>query len=70
LAHLLLVAGAVEGMELDINPQWVTLSTYFTAPGQTNPAVVAGQNLIPGMYYGPSRFISYSERDFLALVSS
>ncbi|HEX3841908.1 MAG TPA: hypothetical protein VHU85_14035 [Acidimicrobiales bacterium] len=70
LAHLLLVAGAVEGMELDINPQWVTLSTYFTAPGQTNPAVVAGQNLIPGMYYGPNRFISYSERDFLALVSS
>jgi len=70
LAHLLLVAGAVEGMELDINPQWVTLSTYATAPGQSNPDVLTGGNLIGGMYYGPDRFISYSERDFLALVSS
>ena len=69
LAHLLIAAGAVEAMELDINPQWVTFSSYFTAPGQSNPAVLAGANLIGGMYYGPGRFISYSERDFLALVS-
>ena len=67
LAHLLIVAGAVEGMELDINPQWVTLSTYTTAPGQSNPDVLTGANLIGGMYYGPDRFLSYSERDFLAL---
>ncbi len=69
LAHLLLVAGAVEAMELDINPQWVTLSTYATAPGQANPAVVTGQNLIGGMYFGPDRFITSSERDFLATLA-
>ena len=70
LAHLLLVAGAVQGMELDINPQWVTYSTYQTAPRQSNAQALTGQNLIGGMYYGPDRFISYSERDFFALVSS
>jgi hypothetical protein len=69
LAHLLLVAGAVEAMELDINPQWVTLSTYATAPGQANPAVVTGKNLIGGMYFGPDRFITSSERDFLATLA-
>ena len=32
LAHVLIQAGAVRAMELDINPQWVSFS-YYTSPG-------------------------------------
>ncbi len=69
LAHLLISAGAVEAMELDINPMWVTFSTYATAPGQNDPAQVVGSLLVPGMYFGPERFLSSSNRDFFALFA-
>jgi hypothetical protein len=66
LASLLIAAGAVEGMEMDINPQWPIFATYVTAPGQTNPAVVTGANLLGGMAFPPSRFLTPSDRDFFA----
>ena len=36
LANLLVDAGAVRAMELDINPDWVQYSTYAGAPGASS----------------------------------
>jgi hypothetical protein len=58
LAEVLIEAGAVRAMELDINPQWVSFS-YF------NPT--SGASLIPGMNYGPGHWLSGSQRDFFAV---
>ncbi len=69
LAHLLIAAGSIEGMELDINPEWVTFSSYTTSPGQSDPANLTGWNLIGGMYFGPSRFITSTNRDFFAVLA-
>jgi hypothetical protein len=65
LANVLIQAGAVEAMELDINPQWPIFTTYTTVPGQ--PATdVQGANLLPGMYYPPDHFTTLDNRDFFA----
>ena len=69
LAHLLIAAGAVEAMELDINPMWPVFATYVTAPGQSNPLVVAGSDILPGMQFGPGHFISSDDRDFFAVLT-
>jgi hypothetical protein len=61
LAQVLIQAGAVKAMELDINPQWVSFS-YYTGPG-------SGGDLIPGMFYGPSHWLSGSGRDFIAVFA-
>jgi len=59
LADVLIRAGAVRAMELDINPQWVAFS-YYPSPGD-------GADLLPSMHYGPDRWLSGSTRDFLAV---
>jgi hypothetical protein len=59
LAQVLIQAGAVRAMELDINPQWVSFS-YYTGPG-------SGSDLVTGMRFGPSRWLSGSSRDFFAV---
>jgi hypothetical protein len=46
-------------MELDINPQWVAFA-YYTGPS-------AGTDLLPGMLYDPSHWLSGSSRDFIAV---
>jgi hypothetical protein len=60
LAEVLIKAGAVRAMELDINPQWVAFS-YYGGPGP-------GADLLPGMVYGPSHWLTGSFRDFVAVV--
>jgi hypothetical protein len=60
LAQVMIQAGAVRAMELDINPQWVSFC-YYTGAG-------AGSVLLPGMNYGPSHWLSGSERDFVAVL--
>ena len=70
LAHLLIAAGAVEAMQLDINPQWPIYSTYATSPGQPNPANVTGWNLISGMNYSPNLFLAGNGRDFFSIFSN
>jgi hypothetical protein len=60
LAQVMIEAGAVRAMELDINPQWVSFC-YYTGAG-------TGNVLLPGMNYGPSHWISGSGRDFIAVV--
>ena len=61
LAHVLIQAGAVRAMELDINPQWVSFS-YYTSPG-------SGTDLLASMRYGPSHWLSGSARDFIAIFA-
>jgi hypothetical protein len=68
LAALLVRAGAVRAMELDINPAWVDFATYAPAAGQLASAS-NGSNLLSSMVSdGPARcFWSWWERDFFTL---
>ena len=56
LANLLVRAGAVRAMELDINTDWVDFSTYRPAT-PTGPASAAnGTELLPTMTGTPARY--------------
>jgi Phosphodiester glycosidase len=61
LAQILVHAGAVRAMQLDINSYWVTFITY----SQRN----AGQpsSLLPGMTRGLDRYLAPDDRDFFAV---
>jgi hypothetical protein len=61
LAAILIRAGAVRAMELDINSYWVSFITY-RYPGATGPA-----NLLTGMTRSPSRYLTQDDRDFFAV---
>jgi hypothetical protein len=68
LAHLLVRAGAVRAMELDINTDWVDYATYapHAANGPASPA--NGKALLPDMVGGVNRyFASWWTRDFLTM---
>ena len=68
LANLLVRAGAVRAMELDINPFWTTFAAYSPRP-QTGAATPSnGVDLLPDMIGGPSRFFELSwARDFVTM---
>jgi hypothetical protein len=67
LADILIRAGAIEGMELDINVDWVQYSTY-TGPLKTPINGGNGQSLLPSMPGTPSRYFqSYWGRDFFTM---
>jgi len=70
LADLLVRAGSVRAMELDINPFWPIFAT-FSPPSATGLASAAnGTDLLSGMSGGPVRFFSASwARDFIALFA-
>ncbi|MDX6481402.1 MAG: hypothetical protein QOG85_1912 [Gaiellaceae bacterium] len=61
LADILVRAGAVRGMELDINPEWYTLITYRHHDGLV-PSVVA-----PNYQQPASRYLYPDDRDFFAV---
>jgi hypothetical protein len=61
LAQILIRAGAVRAMELDINSYWDSFITY-AAPGAGRPA-----NLLPDMVRSPDRYLSPDDRDFFAV---
>ncbi len=67
LANVLVRAGAVTGMQLDINTDWVQYSTYTGAPN----AVITGANgtsLLSTMNGPPSRyFATWWNRDFYTM---
>ena len=63
LADLLVRAGAVRGMQLDINSYWVNLFTYG-APGGGSPS-----KLLPSMTRSKYRYLSPDERDFFAVLA-
>lgn len=59
LAQVLIQAGAVRGMQTDINPMWVSFS-YYSSP-------TTGTDLLGGMYFGPEHWLYGSARDFFAV---
>jgi hypothetical protein len=68
LAALLVRAGAVRAMELDINTDWVNLATY--APSTPNGAASAtnGTDLLSNMVGQPNRYFeTWWARDFITL---
>jgi hypothetical protein len=68
LAKLLVRAGAVRAMVLDMNPLWPVFATYTpSAPGA--PATAAnGKDLLATMLQSPARFFeSAYARDFIAM---
>ncbi|MFN2608135.1 MAG: hypothetical protein ABR511_09625 [Acidimicrobiales bacterium] len=60
LARLLVRAGAVRAMELDINPQWTTFIHYTSTPEGSVPA-----KLLPNMNRPATLYDSTSSRDFV-----
>lgn len=67
LAQLLVQAGVVRGMELDINPSWPVFASY--APPAGAPAGPAnGTDLAPSSVQGPATFFTASwARDFVTM---
>ncbi|MDA8033466.1 MAG: phosphodiester glycosidase family protein [Actinomycetota bacterium] len=68
LANLLVRAGAIRAMELDINTDWVNLATFHpaTPTGAATPA--NGTDLLPNMTEPPSVwFASWWTRDFFTM---
>ncbi|MCL5973126.1 MAG: phosphodiester glycosidase family protein [Actinobacteria bacterium] len=68
LADLLVRAGAVRGMELDINPDWPIFATYNppTPNGMASPA--NGAKLLPNTVQGPWTFFeAWWARDFITM---
>ena len=61
LARLLVHAGAVRAMELDINPAWPILAT-FGGPGARSPALA-----VPNPNQVADRFLFPSKKDFFAV---
>ncbi len=62
LGRILQDAGVVRGMELDINPEWIT-GTYF----HTQPAgPPTGFRLYPTQHPAPTHYLSPSSRDWYA----
>ena len=58
---MLIHAGAVRAMELDINTYWTTFITYRHA-GAVEPA-----NLLADMDRSPTRYLTPDDRDFFAV---
>ncbi|HEV3128030.1 MAG TPA: phosphodiester glycosidase family protein [Solirubrobacteraceae bacterium] len=61
LAEILIRAGAVRAMELDINSEWTSFITY-RFPGAGHPA-----NILDAMQPSSSRYLSPDDRDFFAV---
>jgi hypothetical protein len=61
LASLLRRAGAVEGMQLDINPYWMSYEYYRPNGHPADPAPV---NLLPTQQQTAYRYYSPYSRDF------
>jgi Phosphodiester glycosidase len=61
LAQILIHAGAVRAMELDINSYWPSFITYHF-PDAQQPS-----NLLPDMVRSPLRYLAPDDRDFFAV---
>jgi hypothetical protein len=66
LADLLQRAGAVEGMQLDINPFWMSFEYYKAGDHPDNPAPVM---LLPTQQQTAYRYYSTYSRDFTAVYA-
>jgi len=61
LAAILVRAGAVRAIELDINPQWPTFNAYARS-GARDPVKV-----VPNVQQSATRYLSPDDRDFFAV---
>jgi len=61
LAAIMIHAGAVRAMELDINAEWPSFITY------RGPNAQGAANILPGMMQGPQRYLTPDDRDFFAV---
>jgi hypothetical protein len=66
LAGLLQRAGAVEAMQLDINPTWMSYMYYRPTSRPADPAPV---NLLPTQQEPADRYYSINSRDFTAVFA-
>ncbi len=68
LADLLVRAGAVRAMELDINTDWVDFASYTPASPQGAATPSNGADLLPDMVGTPSRYFEpWWSRDFITM---
>jgi hypothetical protein len=71
LGNLLVRAGAVRAMELDINTDWVNYSTYQPATPTGQASAANGTELLPGMTGTPGRYFqSWWARDFITMSAA
>lgn len=66
LADLMLRAGCVRAMELDINPAWTTFN-FYSASAYLDPNSVKGTKLLPDSEKSANRYLSNDSRDFIAV---
>jgi len=66
LAELLRRAGAVEGMQMDINPAWMKFDYYQAAGHPSDPTPVP---LLPSQQASPYSYYDPSTRDFTAVYA-
>jgi hypothetical protein len=66
VAELLQRAGAVTGMQLDINPEWMSFMYYLPGHHPANPTPVA---LLPNQMQAANRYYSITGRDFTAVYA-
>jgi hypothetical protein len=68
LARVLVTAGAVRAMELDINSEWTRFFIY-DAPDPAHPQDVVGAKLVPDIRSSPRMYLENETRDFFALFA-
>ena len=66
LADLLHQAGAVEAMQLDINPAWMSFQYYTPAPDPANPTPT---RLLTAQQRPADRYYTPTSRDFVAVFA-
>jgi hypothetical protein len=69
LAQLLVRAGAVRAMELDINSDWVDFFTYGPGPAGSPPGDLTVSKLLVDMKPSTYNYLSASSRDGIAVFS-
>ena len=68
LAQLLVRAGAVRAMQLDINPEWTVLATFAPAAATGLASPANGTSLVADTVQGPFTFFEPSwARDFITM---
>jgi hypothetical protein len=71
LANILVRAGAVRAMELDINTDWVNFSSYEPSPGAGPADAGNGSELLSGMTGTPGRYFEpWWSRDFITMSAA
>jgi hypothetical protein len=67
LAGVLVRAGAVRAMELDINSEWVDYFTYGPPAPTQAPTSLSATKLLPDMRASLDRYLTANSRDFIAI---